>query len=154
MSLVSESAHYYVWIFPGFKRRAAVLGDLVFTLTRRAFLSLTKAAHPDVPAWSYLATYNYGTPILGTFHGSDILQVFYGVLPNYASRQIRTYYTNFVHDLDPNVGAAAQYPSWPRWDQGKKLINFLANRAGGLLDDNFRSDSYDFIASNVGAFYI
>ncbi|KAF3351932.1 hypothetical protein VdG1_09386 [Verticillium dahliae VDG1] len=141
-------------IFPGFKRRAAVLGDLVFTLTRRAFLSLTKAAHPDVPAWSYLATYNYGTPILGTFHGSDILQVFYGVLPNYASRQIRTYYTNFVHDLDPNVGAAAQYPNWPRWDQGKKLINFLANRAGGLLDDNFRSDSYDFIASNVGAFYI
>ncbi|KAG7107484.1 secreted lipase like protein [Verticillium longisporum] len=141
-------------IFPGFKRRAAVLGDLVFTLTRRAFLSLTKAAHPDVPAWSYLATYNYGTPILGTFHGSDLLQVFYGILPNYASRQIRTYYTNFVHDLDPNVGSAAQYPNWPRWDQGKKLINFLANRAGGLLDDNFRSDSYDFIAKNVGAFYI
>ncbi|EEY21735.1 lipase [Verticillium alfalfae VaMs.102] len=141
-------------IFPGFKRRSAVLGDLVFTLTRRAFLSLTKAAHPNVPAWSYLASYNYGTPILGTFHGSDLLQVFYGILPNYASRQIRTYYTNFVHDLDPNVGSAAQYPNWPRWDQGKKLINFLANRAGGLLDDNFRSDSYDFIAKNVGALYI
>ncbi|KAM0331356.1 hypothetical protein ACHAQA_003028 [Verticillium albo-atrum] len=141
-------------IFPGFKRRSAVLGDLVFTLTRRAFLSLTRAAHPTVPAWSYLASYNYGTPILGTFHGSDLLQVFYGILPNYASRQIRTYYTNFVYDLDPNVGSSGQYPNWPKWEQGKKLINFLANRAGDLLDDDFRSDSYNFIAKNVGSLYI
>ena len=72
-------------IYPGFKRMAAILGDLVFTLTRRAFLEGAAANNPSVPSWSYLASYDYGTPILGTFHGSDLLQVFYGILPNDAS---------------------------------------------------------------------
>ncbi|KAH7248443.1 lipase [Fusarium solani] len=135
-------------IFPGFKRRAALLGDLVFTLTRRVFLTVARTVNPDVPAWSYLASYNYGTPILGTFHGSDLIQAFYGILPNYASRSIRTYYINFVCSLDPNIGAEDKYPLWPRWSQGNKLITFLADRTG-QTNDNFRSDSYEFIARNV-----
>jgi triacylglycerol lipase len=69
--------------YPQFKRIAAILGDLVFTLTRRIFLNEISNA---VPTWSYLASYDYGTPILGTFHGSDILQVFNGIVPNYASK--------------------------------------------------------------------
>ena len=43
-------------VYPGFKRLAAILGDLVFTLTRRAFLTAAVAVNPDVPAWSYLAS--------------------------------------------------------------------------------------------------
>ncbi|KAF6829725.1 sterol esterase precursor [Colletotrichum musicola] len=140
-------------IFPGFKRRSAVLGDLVFTLTRRVFLEVTGAANPSVPSWSYLASYNYGTPILGTFHGSDLLQVFYGVKDNYAARSIRTYYTNFVTALDPNVGLDGKYPAWPRWSQGKNLVQFFADKAA-LLKDDFRKASSDWIMKNVAIFYL
>ncbi|KAK0625075.1 Alpha/Beta hydrolase protein [Bombardia bombarda] len=146
-------------VYPGFKRIAAILGDLVFTLTRRAFLNLALASNPSVPAWSYLSSYDYGTPIMGTFHGSDLLQVFYGLLPNYASKSIQSYYANFVYNQDPNVatgGTSAKSKvamDWPQWAKSKQLMNFYANNAG-LIDDNFRSDSYEWIAANVGSLYI
>ncbi|KAH7347484.1 Alpha/Beta hydrolase protein [Plectosphaerella cucumerina] len=139
-------------LYPGFKRNAAILGDLVFTLTRRVFLNSAKAKNPSVPAWSYLASYNYGTPILGTFHGADLLQVFYGILPNYASRSIQTYYTNFVYNLDPNKGTGG-FMNWPEWGQSKKLMQFYNNR-GELINDDFRQESYNFIAQNVQALNI
>jgi len=56
-------------LYPQFKRLAAILGDLTFTLTRRAFLNVAKSVNPDVPFWSYLSSYDYGTPFLGSFHG-------------------------------------------------------------------------------------
>lgn len=65
-------------IYPQFKRLAAILGDLTFTLARRSFLTTANQVAPDVPSWSYLSSYNLGLPILGTFHGSDLLQVFFG----------------------------------------------------------------------------
>lgn len=65
-------------IYPQFKRLAAILGDLTFTLARRSFLNAANDAAPEVPSWSYLSSYNLGLPILGTFHGSDLLQVFFG----------------------------------------------------------------------------
>ncbi|KAJ0155857.1 putative secreted lipase [Colletotrichum tanaceti] len=140
-------------ILPNFKRRSAVLGDLVFTLTRRFFLQLALAAHPRVPAWSYLASYNHGTLILGTFHGSDLVQVFYGVKDNYAARSIRTYYTNFVHALDPNAGSSGQYPNWPMWSQGQTLMHFLDDRAG-TVNDSFRAASADWIVKNAASLHL
>lgn len=138
--------------YPQYKRMAAILGDLTFTLTRRIFLDLAHQAKPDVPTWSYLSSYDYGTPILGTFHGSDILQVFYGILPNYASKSIHSYYLSFVYDQDPN-SRATKYMDWPRWSQNQSLMNFFNNR-GALLPDTFRQKTSDFLASNLKAFYI
>ncbi|EED14349.1 extracellular lipase, putative [Talaromyces stipitatus ATCC 10500] len=126
--------------YPQFKRLAAILGDAVFTLTRRAFLNLATAANPNVPSWSYLSSYDYGTPILGTGHGTDILQVFYGILPNYASKSIWSYYLSFVYELDPNANTT--YPNWPQWSAGKQLMNFQANSAKTVAD-NFRQTQYD-----------
>ena len=146
-------------IYPGFKRLAAILGDLVFTLTRRVFLEDATANHPNVPAWSYLASYDQGTPILGTFHTSDILQVFYGILPNHASKSIQGYYANFVYNLDPNnAGGGTSQKSkiaedWPQWSKDRLLINFFAD-SNGYLKDDFRSDAANFLAANVKAFYI
>lgn len=147
-------------VYPGFKRLAAILGDLVFTLTRRVFLNDALKANPSVPSWSYLASYNYGTPILGTFHGSDLLQVFYGILPNYASKSIQSFYANFVYNLDPNdskggknaIGSKVSI-DWPQWGKGKKLMQFFNNRAS-LLDDDFRSKQYNWINANVDALHI
>lgn len=146
-------------IYPGFKRLAAILGDLVFTLTRRVFLEQAAAAHPDVPSWSYLASYNEGFPILGTFHGSDILQVFYGILPNDASRRIQSYYANFVYNMDPNNasgglnGKSKISADWPQWSKSRQLVQFFSDRAGYLKDD-FRSGQCDWIKKNVAKLHI
>ena len=144
-------------IYPGFKRLAAMLGDLVFTLTRRVFLNIATTVNPNVPAWSYLASYNQGTPILGTFHASDVLQVFYGILPNYASKSIQSFYANFVYNLDPNNASGGSSSkskvaeNWPQWTgKERKLIQFYNNRNGYLVDD-FRSDAANFMAANAGS---
>ncbi|KAI4627131.1 uncharacterized protein J4E87_004473 [Alternaria ethzedia] len=134
--------------YPQFKRVSAILGDVTFTLTRRLFLEVTGQVAPDVPSWSYLATYDFGTPILGTFHGSDILQVFNGILPNNAAKTIRGYYYSFVYNLDPNEGNT--FMDWPKWSEGRKLINFGANK-NSYLDDDFRGDTHDFLAQNVAS---
>ncbi|OAQ69689.1 cholinesterase [Pochonia chlamydosporia 170] len=139
--------------YPGFKRMAAVLGDLTFTLTRRVTLSIATTVKPDVPAWSYLSSYNYGTPIVGTFHASDILQVFYGILPNNAMKSCRTYYFNFLYNLDPNKGVGG-YANWPKWQDTKKLMWFRWGFANDILDDNFRSAASNFISNNREIFRI
>jgi len=137
-------------IFPGFKRRAAILGDLVFTLSRRLTLAVTSSVNQDVPSWSFLMSQNEGTPILGTFHGGDILQVFYGIKDNYAAKSIRSYFLNFVYDLDPNgLKGDTGFAKWPRWSEGHKMVQIFAKR-GGLLNDDFRQDSYEWIAKNLG----
>ncbi|CAP61813.1 uncharacterized protein PODANS_5_2830 [Podospora anserina S mat+] len=147
-------------IYPGFKRLAALLGDIVFTLTRRVFIEYAIAANPNVPVWSYLASYNEGTPILGTFHGSDLLQVFYGILPNYASKSIQNFYANFVYNLNPNDasgGTSAKSKvkeNWPTWNtKDKRLIQFFNNRNGYLKDD-FREGAKQYIAANIDALHI
>ncbi|KAJ0125272.1 sterol esterase precursor [Diaporthe amygdali] len=142
-------------LYPQFKRISALLGDLVFTLSRRGFLDVTNAVNPSVPSWSYLASYNYGTPFLGTFHGSDLLQVFFGIYDNYAAKSIRTYYYNFLYSLDPNVGYGS-YPNWPQWKDtgsGNQLVQFYALSQNYLADD-FRNDSYTFIRENINSLHI
>ena len=90
-------------IYPQFKRLAAMLGDLTFTLTRRGFLNIAVQKNPTVPFWSYLASYGYGTPVLGTFHASDIIPA-YGIVPSFAQVSIQSYYLSFINTLNPNTG--------------------------------------------------
>ncbi|CAI6332262.1 unnamed protein product [Periconia digitata] len=137
--------------YPQFKRVSALIGDITFTLTRRIFLETAQAVNPDVPSWSYLSVYNYGTPILGTFHGSDILQVFNGILPNNARASIRGYYYSFIHDLDPNKGS--NLPEWPRWSTSQELMTFGAN-SNSLQKDDFRPAPYNVLKTNINNFYI
>lgn len=138
--------------YPEFKRLAAILGDLVFTLTRRATLNVANQFAADVPTWSYLSSYDYGTPILGTFHGSDILQVFFGILPDYASFAFHGYYVNFVNTLDPNNGTSKSFAEWPTWASGKHLVN-MSPLSSTLISDDFRSDAYDFLIANLKSLY-
>ncbi|KAI0852010.1 sterol esterase [Daldinia vernicosa] len=139
--------------YPQFKRLAAILGDMVFTLTRRIFLESALAANPNVPSWSYLASYDYGTPILGTFHASDILQVFYGLLPNYASKAIQSYYISFLYTMDPNNGTSSDIAQWPQWKENKELMQFWNNKSN-LLADDFRSESMDYLSSHASTLLI
>ncbi|KAF2762648.1 alpha/beta-hydrolase [Pseudovirgaria hyperparasitica] len=127
-------------IYPQYKRLAAILGDATFTLTRRAFLAVTSAVRPNTPSWSYLSSYDYGLPILGTLHGSDIIQTFYGIFPNYAARATRGYYYNFILNGNPNVGGG-NFPNWPKYSESQQLVNFVAD-SSSLIKDDFRSKQY------------
>ena len=141
----------YNW-YPQFKRLSAILGDLTFTLTRRAFLNYALKAKPNVRFWSYLSSYDYGQSFLGTFHGSDISQFFSGIQPNYASKSMYAYYLSFIYDQDPNY-RAVDYMVWPQWSNNQSLMNFFIDH-GALLPDNFRQDTYDFLMANFASFHI
>lgn len=151
----TNGSPFRTWLFnnwyPEFKRLAAILGDLTFTLTRRATLEIASSITPDLPMWSYLSSYDYGTPIMGTFHGSDILQVFFGILPNYASASFHAYYISFVNHLDPNVGN--KFPNWPKWTEKRQLLNTYALHST-LITDDFRSNIVDFLMANIDSFHI
>ncbi|KAL2848980.1 Alpha/Beta hydrolase protein [Aspergillus pseudodeflectus] len=134
-------------IYPEFKRLAAIIGDHEFSLSRRIFLEASEQASPDVPTWSYISSYNYGTPLLGTFHGSDLLQVFFGILPNYASAAFQAYYISFVNTLDPNDGNKGTFAHWPRWSGGHQLLNMYANHSKFIPDD-YRSEAAVFLRKN------
>lgn len=138
-------------IYPQFKRLAAMLGDLSFTLSRRALLSIVNDISPTVPIWSYLASYGDALPFVGTFHGSDIL-VAYGILPGIPCSSIQSYYISFFNTMNPNDGTELM-PTWPQWSQGNQLMNFglLGN---SLIPDTFRNESYNFIAANTAFLHI
>ena len=142
-------------IYPQFKRIAAILGDITFTLTRRAYLDII--TKQGVTAWSYLSTYSYGTPILGTFHVSDIIFAFFApsgtTIPG---RSIHTYYVNFINDLNPNSpsNANALIRNWPTWTNATtQLLNFglLGN---SLTTDNFRQGAYNYLVPRVSSFRV
>lgn len=133
-------------IYLGYKRLAAFLGDLVLTLTRRLLLTLAGVVKPNMPTWSCLASYNHGTPILGTFHIADVKELFYNEKPSQSVKDGRTYYFNFLHNQDPNIGVSG-LADWPKWVQGKKLMWFKDDTTE-LLNDDFRSNSVNFILNN------
>lgn len=138
-------------IYPQYKRLAAILGDITFTLTRRTYLSIVSS---QVPSWSYLATYFAGTPVLGTFHASDILTA-YGTVQGVPAQTIQTYYISFINKLDPNaLTTAAPLITWPKWTvSAPKLVDFAA-LGNTLITDDFRKAASDYLASKTTAFRV
>lgn len=135
-------------LYPGYKRVAAILADVSFVATQRAVLKMTAKLRPDLPTWSYLSSYYHGTPFVGTFHGSDIFQVFNGVLPNNAMKSCRTYYFNFLYNLDPNKGVGT-YAKWPLWKDGFELMWFKSGSQNSIIKDDFRSIPLDWLARHT-----
>lgn len=133
-------------IYPEYKRLAAILGDYAFNLERRMFLETFSKNAPSVPTWSYLASYFYGLPVLGTFHGGSTLYA-YGELPGWPSAVIQQYYISFFNNMDPNNGDLL-LPSWPQWKDGQQLLNLQALTTT-IVPDTFRSESYAFLTSNL-----
>ncbi|ORY76324.1 lipase [Protomyces lactucae-debilis] len=134
--------------YPQYKRLAALLGDTVFTLTRRVFLEYTSKNVPNT--WSYLSSYFHGTPYLGTFHISDVITLFYA--PGYPQATIRRYYINFINNLDPNVGATPSM-QWPSWTKTQKLLN-IEGFSSKLIPDTFRSASAAVLRNNPLSFNV
>lgn len=140
-------------IYPEYKRLAAILGDVTFTLARRSYLHSVTAQ--GVAAWSYLSTYLYGTPVLGTFHASDILEVYDSAPYALPTESIRTYYIAFINSLNPNsLGTAAPLVSWPQWNNTTPtLVEFQALQ-NTYLADTFRNATYEFLITHSTDFRV
>jgi carboxylesterase type B len=138
--------------YPQFKRLAAILGDLTFTLTRRAVLA---AAADKVPVWSYLATYFHGTPIMGTAHGTDLLKLFFQVGQDFPRQATWTYYISFINNLDPNTITAPQTAlKWPQWKNDTRQLASFNEKDTTIIKDDFRSNTYDFILQKIEQFRV
>ncbi len=138
--------------YPEFKRLAAIIGDIALILERRIFLETMPSS---VPAWSFLATWDRGTPILGTFHTADLPRVFYGT--DAASLAIQDRYIAFVESMDPNIGAeiapAGHRTHWPTWQETRQLLEFGANSTG-LITDDFRNTSFEYIRAHLDVLHL
>ncbi|KAK5124269.1 hypothetical protein LTR85_001972 [Meristemomyces frigidus] len=142
-------------IYPEFKRLAAILGDVTFTLTRRTYLSLVSS---QVHSWSYLSSYFQGLAVLGTFHASDVIFA-YGDLgeTSVETQSIQTYYISFVNSLDPNtISTASPLIQWPQWTNASgspQLLNFQATQ-NTLITDNFRQGAYNELSTSTSRFRV
>ncbi|KAF2223384.1 putative extracellular lipase [Elsinoe ampelina] len=139
-------------IYPEFKRLAAILGDITFTLTRRSYL--TRIA-PHVPVWSYLDSHLYGTPILGTFHASDVLEAYFELPNAVPATTYQTYYHSFINFLDPNViTTRAPLIAWPRYTNEARRLLQLQTFTNNLATDDFRQASFEYIDGAFGGLRI
>ena len=146
-------------VYPEYKRLAAILGDLTFTLTRRVFLTIAMQVKPNVPFYSYLSTYLAGTPVLGTYHSSDISQV-YGSSGNnpIVSSIVQAYYISFFNTMDPNENTTTPLSTtgttaWPLWAAGQQLLDFGATGTT-TIPDNFRQASFNYLLASAASFHI
>ncbi|KAH8129886.1 Alpha/Beta hydrolase protein [Trichoderma asperelloides] len=136
-------------LYPGKRRIAAILGDMVFNLMRRITLQILSEELPEIPSWSYFSSYNYnlGLNPMGTMHGSDIPVLFEGSNDELPTISGRTYYINFLYTGDPNNGSNVEV-LWPQWTEGHQLLWFNKSQ-NGLKNDTYRESSYDFMFENI-----
>jgi hypothetical protein len=79
-------------------------------------------------------------------HGGDIIRIMWGVPYDFATDTMRHYYLSFITYQDPNVNNPK--PEWPTWEDSNQMLNVHAAHQG-LVTDDFRADSYEWIADHV-----
>ncbi|KAJ7124165.1 carotenoid ester lipase precursor [Mycena epipterygia] len=111
---------------PQFKRIAAFLGDGVFQAPRRFFQQGRSGKQNQ---WAFLSKREKVTPFLGSFHGSDILNV-------YGGGELTDYLINFATSLNPNGNTV---PNWPAYTSATpNVMTFL----DGLIPTMITQDTY------------
>ncbi|SJL07135.1 related to Lipase 4 [Armillaria ostoyae] len=115
---------------PQFKRIASFQGDAVFQAPRRFFLQNLSGKQN---IWAFLNKRLKLVPILGSFHASDILNVYFG-------GDMADYLIRFVATSNPSGSTGIQWPQWTA-----KSPNLLTFNDGLLpltiTQDTFRSDA-------------
>lgn len=90
-----------------------------------------------MPTWSYISSYDHDVLFLGTYHSTDMSRVLNGQPTDSATKTARTYYFNFLCNLDPNKGTATNL-QWSLWDDAEKVLWFESGSKNALLDDNLQ----------------
>jgi len=141
-------------IYPQFKRVAAILGDITFTLTRRVYLDYV---NNRTPVWSYLNSFDYGESFLGTFHGADISAYFPSSSgqDSFLSVLFQTYFVSFANYGDPNkLNAKSNLSNWPAYDTANPQLLHVLSNTTGLIPDTFRKNASDYLAAHTSEFRV
>jgi acetylcholinesterase len=77
-------------------------------------------------------------PILGSVHGSDILNI-------YGPGELTDYLIHFATNLDPNGGSSVQWPQYIA--SSRQLVTFLDDPVTNvtITQDTYRTDGMEFI---------
>ena len=145
---------------PQFKRIASIIGDFVFQAPRRFFL---QNVSDKQNVWSFCTLHTLSpllvlslthtsvntvnkrlksVPILGSFHSSDLLNIFGG-------GDLTDFLIQFVTNLDPN---GILSPHWPRYTTSSPQLMTLLGSQLEVTNDNrtitrdtFRIEGIEFI---------
>ncbi|KAJ6485377.1 Alpha/Beta hydrolase protein [Mycena vitilis] len=128
---------------PQFKRLAAFQGDAVFHAPRRFF---QQALSGKQKQWAYLNKRYKAVPFLGSFHTTDVSNV-------YKNGELTDYLINFVTNLDPN---GKTVPAWPGYTTAApNLMTFfdgLGQAPTAVTQDTFREEAMR-VLTNVSLQY-
>ncbi|KAJ7713004.1 Alpha/Beta hydrolase protein [Mycena metata] len=113
-------------VTPQFKRIAAFQGDAVFQAPRRFFQQSLSGKQNQ---WAFLSKREKAVPILGSFHATDILNIYF-------DGELTDYLINFVTTLNPN---GKTVPNWPAYTTATpNMMTFL----DGLIPTTITQDTY------------
>ncbi|KAG5638889.1 hypothetical protein H0H81_008948 [Sphagnurus paluster] len=117
---------------PQFKRIASFQGDGVFQAPRRFFLQERSGKQNT---WAFLSKRLKFTPVLGSFHASDILNV-------YGGGGMADYLIRFATNLNPNSNFGLQWPQYTT--SSPKLLTFMDGYET-ITDDTYRKDAMAYL---------
>jgi acetylcholinesterase len=126
---------------PESKRIASIMGDLVFQAPRRFFV---KTVSDKQNTWSFLSKRLKSLPILGSFHQSDLLNI-------YGGGDLTDFLIRFATNLDPNDNGVLS-PQWPRYNPSSpQLMTLLGSQCCNdnrtITQDTYRAQGIEFITN-------
>ncbi|KIK96774.1 hypothetical protein PAXRUDRAFT_825611 [Paxillus rubicundulus Ve08.2h10] len=120
---------------PQFKRMAAFLGDAMFQAPRRFFLQNRWGKQA---LWAYVSKRQKTLPFLGSYHASDLANV-------YGGQDMTSYLVQFVSNLNPNGGTELYWPQYTI--PNPQMLEFLDGSVRqGLTLDLYRVDPIAFLS--------
>jgi carboxylesterase type B len=145
---------YNQYPYTGYKYASAIIGDVIMVLARRVYLSLVSEY---VNAWTWIGDYDHELAKVGTTHGTDLLEQFYGL----NGGPLMPYHTrfrliSFINYLNPNTLPLLQkenlYKDWPTWTSDSP--NVLQFNIGNytLIQDTFRAPAYEALKAGYSNF--
>jgi len=136
----------------GFKREAALFGDLHFHAIRRFWTRTRMNRTSSAPTYAYLFTdpQPNGDPARGVTHTSELPYLFGNLStsgpPTVANftRAMMDYWISFTATLNPNDGNGTSRPYWETYEKSQELLELNRNSTG-MIPDTYRADAIDYI---------
>ncbi|KAI0284362.1 extracellular triacylglycerol lipase precursor [Russula aff. rugulosa BPL654] len=127
----------------GYKRGAAILGDMMFQAPRRHWSQTTSA-----PSYAYIFTEPQPSndPALGVSHASELYYIFGQSQTPRLSLAMLDYWISFAVSLTPNDGKGTNRPHWGEYKETEQLLELNSN-AMGMIPDSYRASSIDLIGN-------
>lgn len=126
-------------IYPDYKRSAAILTDVFFTIPRRLILQNTGCN--TSPRYVYYNSAGHDIPFVGASHLTDAIWQFY-LFRNYASDAFRRYTISFANNHNPNVNTGLT--EWPEWDDEEQQVLHIQQKQGSIITDDYRTEKSDY----------